>query len=88
MHRYSGSDKNWNPKWHVAIDSTPTGWTAEIAIPRGEISSANIVNGTTWGMNVSRVVPGVGVQSWSGPADAKPRPEGMGLMKFQVEVVK
>ena len=81
-------DKNWNPKWHVAINSTPTGWTAEIAIPRGELSGANIVNGTTWGMNVSRVVPGVGVQSWSGPADAKPRPEGMGLMKFQVDIAK
>ncbi len=81
-------DKGWNPKWHVAIDSTPTGWTAEIAIPRGELSGTPITNGTTWGMNVSRVVPGVGVQSWSGPADANPRPEAMGLIKFQMEAVK
>ena len=78
-------DKGWNPKWHVAIDSTPTGWTAEIAIPRGELSGTAIVNGTTWGMNVSRVIPGVGAQAWSGPADALPRPEGMGLLKFQVD---
>ena len=81
-------DKGWNPKWHVALDSTPTGWTAEIAIPRGELTGTAITTGTTWGMNVSRVVPGVGVQSWSGPADASPRPEGMGLMKFQVEAPK
>ena len=78
-------DKGWNPKWHVAIDSTPTGWTAEIAIPRGELSGTAIANGTTWGMNVSRVIPGVGAQAWSGPADALPRPEGMGLLKFQVD---
>ena len=81
-------EKGWNPKWHVALDSTPTGWTAEIAIPRGELSAGPIAHGATWGMNVSRVVPGAGVQSWSGPADANPRPEGMGLMKFQVDAVK
>ena len=33
-------------------------------------------------MNVSRVVPGVGCRAWSGPADARPRPEGMGLMQL------
>ncbi len=36
-------------------------------------------------MNVSRVVPGVGVQAWSGPADTDPRPEGMGLLQFRSE---
>jgi hypothetical protein len=36
-------------------------------------------------VNVSRVVPGVGVQAWSGPADTDPRPEGMGLLQFRSE---
>jgi len=81
-------EKAWNPKWHVAIDSTATGWTAEIAIPRSELTGASIPSGSTWGMNVSRVVPGLGVQAWSGPADANPRPEGMGLLKFQADIKK
>ncbi len=38
--------------------------------------------GTTWGMNVTRMAPGVGRHTWSGPVDATPRPEGLGLMQF------
>ena len=41
--------------------------------------------GRTWAVNVSRVVPGLGVQAWSGPADGEPRPEGMGLLQFRAE---
>ncbi len=81
-------EKGWNPKWHVALDTTATGWTAEIAIPRAELSGTPIPSGSTWGMNVSRIVPGLGVQTWSGPADAQPRPEGMGLLRFQADAKK
>jgi len=31
------------------------------------------------------VLPGKGIQSWSTPADATPRPEGMGLLEFRAE---
>lgn len=79
-------DAGWNPKWFVAVEPTPTGWTAEIAVPRSELTGGAFKGGATWGMNVTRVVPGVGCQSWSGPADAAPRPERMGLMQFHTEV--
>lgn len=75
-------DRTWNPKWFVAVEPTDTGWTAEIAIPRSELTGGVFKPGLTWGMNVTRVVPGVGCRTWSGPADAAPRPEGMGLMQF------
>jgi hypothetical protein len=75
-------DLTWNPKWFVAVEPTPTGWTAELAIPRTELTGNRIGSGTVWAANVSRVVPGIGVQTWSGPADAGVRPEGMGLLKF------
>lgn len=78
-------DAAWNPKWFCAVEPTATGWTAELAIPRSELSGATLNHHTTWAMNVSRVVPGVGVRSWSGPATATPKPEGMGLMQFFVE---
>lgn len=75
-------DATWNPKWFVATEPTDTGWTAEIAIPRTELTGGAFKPGTTWGMNVTRVVPGVGCRTWGGPADAAPRPEGLGLMQF------
>ncbi len=75
-------DATWNPKWFVATEPTDTGWTAEIAIPRSELTGGAFKPGTTWGMNVTRVVPGVGCRTWSGPADATPKPEGLGLMQF------
>lgn len=75
-------DTGWNPKWFVAVEPTPTGWTAEIAIPRAELDRAMFRSGSTWGMNVTRVVPGVGCQTWSGPPATTPTPAGMGLMQF------
>lgn len=76
-------DKTWNPKYHVAFHSTDTGWTAEIAIPLVELTGDRPAHGKTWAVNVSRVVPGMGMQTWSGPADNEPRPEGMGLLQFR-----
>jgi photosystem II stability/assembly factor-like uncharacterized protein len=75
-------DAGWNPQWFVAVEPTPAGWTAEVAIPRAELIGTGFKTGSTWGVNVTRVVPGLGCQTWSGPAVDSPRPEGMGLMQF------
>lgn len=75
-------DSTWNPRWFVAVDSTPTGWTAEVAIPLAELTDAAPLSGTVWAMNVVRVVPGVGVRSWGGQSDADAKPEAMGLLRF------
>ncbi|HEY1192266.1 MAG TPA: YCF48-related protein [Gemmata sp.] len=78
-------DRSWNPKYHVAFRPTDTGWAAEIAIPLVELTGDRPAHGKTWAVNVSRFVPGEGVQSWSGPADTDPRPEGMGLLQFRAD---
>jgi photosystem II stability/assembly factor-like uncharacterized protein len=78
-------DRTWNPKYFVAFDATETGWTAEIAIPFVELTGDRPAHGRAWAANVSRVVPGKGMQSWSGPADDTPRPEGMGLLQFRAD---
>jgi hypothetical protein len=78
-------DKTWNPKYFVAFNPTDTGWTAEIAIPFVELTAERPTHGRAWAANVTRVVPGRGILSWSGPADETPRPEGMGLLQFRAD---
>jgi photosystem II stability/assembly factor-like uncharacterized protein len=75
-------DVTWNPKWFVAVNSEPGVWQIEAAIPLSELTSDPVTLGKTWACNVTRVVPGEGVQAFSLPADVQPRPEGMGLLTF------
>ncbi|MBX9582198.1 MAG: hypothetical protein K2X87_17980, partial [Gemmataceae bacterium] len=78
-------DGTWNPKYFVAFGRTEAGWCAEYAIPVWELTGDRPGTGRSWAANVVRVVPGQGVRSWSGPADADPRPEGLGLLQFRAE---
>jgi photosystem II stability/assembly factor-like uncharacterized protein/tetratricopeptide (TPR) repeat protein len=75
-------DVSWNPRWFAVVKSEPTGWTAELAIPLAELTGEPVTLGRMWAVNVSRVLPGRGVQAWSLPADVQPRPEGMGVLVF------
>jgi photosystem II stability/assembly factor-like uncharacterized protein/tetratricopeptide (TPR) repeat protein len=78
-------DLSWNPRWFVAARSDETSWQVEAAIPLAELTGDGVTVGRAWACNVVRVLPGRGVQSWSGPADVQPRPEGMGLLLFTQE---
>ena len=78
-------DATWDPRWFVAVEPTPTGWTAEAAIPLAELTGTAPRPGQVWAGNVVRVLPGQGVLAWSGPADADLRPEGMGLLEFRAK---
>jgi hypothetical protein len=75
-------DMTWNPRYYVAVQSEPGVWQVEAAIPFAELTGEPVTLGKTWACNVVRVVPGEGVQGFSLPADAQPRPEGMGLITF------
>jgi hypothetical protein len=75
-------DRGWNPKWWVAINPEENGWTAEVAIPLSELTGDVVAPGKLWAVNVVRTIPGKGIQAWSGPAGATPRPEGMGVLTF------
>lgn len=75
-------DRSWNPRWLVAHKSAANGWSAELAIPMTEITGDAVPLGKAWCINLVRVLPGRGVQAFSQPADARPRPEGMGLVIF------
>ncbi|MBA4067036.1 MAG: hypothetical protein C0501_25675 [Isosphaera sp.] len=78
-------DKGWNPKYFAASHATDAGWSVELAIPLSELTGDRPSHGRAWAANVSRVVPGKGLQAWSGPADDAPRPEGMGVLQFRAD---
>ncbi len=75
-------DKSWDPKWFVAIQSDATSWQVEAAIPLTELTAEKPRLDQAWCCNLVRTIPGQGVQALSLPADAEPRPEGMGLLLF------
>ncbi len=75
-------DKSWNPRWVVKVLGNDQEWTLEIAIPLEEITATVPQPGTSWAIGITRVIPAVGVESWTHPAAATPRPENFGLMRF------
>jgi photosystem II stability/assembly factor-like uncharacterized protein len=75
-------DRSWNPHWYVSVQSDPTSWQIEAAIPLVELTGDPVSLGKAWACNIVRMIPGRGVQALSLPADVQPRPEGMGLLIF------
>jgi hypothetical protein len=78
-------DITWDPRWFVAVENGKDEWIVEAAIPMNELTGNVVTMGNSWAGNVTRVLPGHGVQAMSLPADAIPRPEGMGLVMFTQE---
>lgn len=75
-------DLTWNPQWFIEVCPTKEGWTAEVAIPLIELTSSLKLESEAWAANVTRIIPGVGVQGASLPTSVKPLPAGMGLLLF------
>lgn len=74
----------WNPdQLYVAAESDDRRWRIEAAIAFEELTPVPPVKGTVWAGNVLRLVPGIGVQSWTAPAEPHPVPESFGLMRFE-----
>jgi photosystem II stability/assembly factor-like uncharacterized protein len=75
-------DVTWNPQWFVEVNANKEGWTAEVAIPLVELTGLTKLESEVWAANVSRIIPGQGVQAVALPAGVKPLPRGMGLLMF------
>jgi photosystem II stability/assembly factor-like uncharacterized protein len=76
-------DATWNPQWFIAAAGDDQYWTAEAAIPLAELSPKKPQVRDVWAVGLQRIVPRVGLQSFTVPAAVQPRPEGMGLMVFE-----
>jgi hypothetical protein len=76
-------DVSWNPTWYVAAHVEGQDWTIEAAIPWRELRRQTPQGDTAWAAGVQRVVPGVGFQAWTKPANLNVVAEGFGLLMFQ-----
>jgi photosystem II stability/assembly factor-like uncharacterized protein len=68
----------WNPRWYVADFRDDLEWGFEAAIPWDEIVPPE--QRSTILMNIARVAPMRGVQSWSPHASVQPDPQGFGIV--------
>jgi len=73
-------DSTWDPTWFVAAGGEEDTWTAEAAVPLDQLTGQYLAARTVWAIGVQRVVPGVGLQSWTTPAAVDVRPEGFGYL--------
>ena len=76
-------DASWNPTWYVAAAENEQVWSVEAAIPLIELVGAPPNARDTWALGAQRIMPGVGLQSWTEPADIEPRGEGFGWLTFE-----
>ena len=76
-------DTTWNPGWFVAADSSEDQWTVEAAVPLHFLTAKTPTPSEVWAVGIQRIVPGVGLQSWTRPAGVEVRPEGFGYLMFR-----
>jgi hypothetical protein len=76
-------DTTWNPEWYLAARHDDDSWSAEAAVAWSDISQQKPAANTVWAAGAQRVIPGVGFQSWTRPADVVVVPEGFGYLVFE-----
>ncbi len=78
-----GND-SWRLALFAAAATADDSWIVEAAIPWSElVDRPPMPSGQPWSINVQRIIPGAGFQSWSSPATIDIRPEGFGLLQFE-----
>ncbi len=76
-------NRAWNCRRFIAAKGDNREWRIEMAIPFPELVPSAPEPGATWAVGISRVMPTIGVESWTHPAGSRPRPEGFGLLRFE-----
>ena len=59
-HDSCDGDSTWDPTWYVAARTEGGQWTAEAAVPLGELTRRRVTAETVWAVGLQRTVPGVG----------------------------
>ena len=89
--RYRTRHTVWRPGHRIVSSRFPPTGLFDRVADAGDLDAIYAVEAltndrvrvnTAWAFNVVRTLPGRGVQSWSQPADVRPRPEGMSILMF------
>jgi photosystem II stability/assembly factor-like uncharacterized protein len=75
-------DGSWDPTWFVAAGEEGGSWTAEAAIPLDQLTGNYPKPRSVWAIGLRRIIPGVGLQSWSMTTAGDVRPEQFGYLIF------
>lgn len=73
---------SYNPEWFIASDQDATTWSFEAAIPLKELLPSEFDANSVWAVGITRIVPGIAVQSWTNSGGEKPLAPRFGLMRF------
>lgn len=74
----------WNPTWHVASSGDGSHWRVELAIPLSElIGERPLAREEVWAISISRILPGLGIQSWGEQLTTEPGPGAYGFLQFR-----
>jgi len=74
---------DYNPQWFVAATRSADAWRVECAVPLNELLPPERITGTTWGVGLTRLMPGIGTQSWTPSGGTIPQPARFGLVRFE-----
>lgn len=75
-------DSSWNPEMWVHVDSEPTRWRIEMAIPFRELGPDAPKRQSAWAISLTRTIPATGWQAWP-PTAVDNHPESKGLVQFR-----
>jgi photosystem II stability/assembly factor-like uncharacterized protein len=73
----------WNAQRYIAATDHSDRWLLEMAIPFAELVPQPPQSGETWAAGLVRILPTIGVESWSLPAGSRPMPQGFALLRFE-----
>ena len=76
-------DPTWNPRWHIAVERTEQQWTIEASVPWQELGPRAPKSGDAWALDILRVAPQRGVQSWTKASTIQSNVEGYGVVVFR-----
>jgi hypothetical protein len=76
------NDAKWNPKMFVATEADDLRWRIEVAIPFSELVPTAPKRNDIWAVGLTRILPAIGLESWTHPVSFPVGPESFGLVKF------
>jgi hypothetical protein len=75
-------DSTWNPEMWVHVDSEPTRWRIEMAIPFSELGPHAPQRQSAWAISLVRTIPATEWQAWP-PSAVDNHAESKGLVQFR-----